>query len=204
MFWLVWLTCMSLSSTAFHSLLVSARSWVMFLFLLNWICLALDWFDIPCWARCMSCLWMHTCLRLDVAHIFVSLNASLTPPALHSLHSIYSGGVSASGGALGLFRLDVCMCQQGGEFWEKWSNKGETCLIFEKLVVHRVFESASFWESCTCEREKLCLGSFCFVIGSGFSSFSLCFLHDCVERYLCLWGVMFWLLIDCVEPLPLS
>ena len=36
------------------------------------------------------------------------------------------------------------------------------------------------------------------------SSFSLCFLHDCVERYLCLWGAMFWLLIDCVEPLPLS
>ena len=75
MFWLVWLTCMSLSSTAFHSLLVSARSWVMLLFLLNWTCLALDWFDIPCWARCRSCLWMHTCLRLDVAHIFVSLNA---------------------------------------------------------------------------------------------------------------------------------
>ena len=30
------------------------------------------------------------------------------------------------------------MCQQGGEFLgEKWSNKGETCLIFEKLVAHR-------------------------------------------------------------------
>ena len=39
---------------------------------------------------------------------------SLTPPALHSLHSICSGGVSVSGGALGL-SLDVCMCQQGGE-----------------------------------------------------------------------------------------
>ena len=25
------------------------------------------------------------------------------------------------------------------------------------------FESASFWESCTCERKKLCFGSFCFV-----------------------------------------
>ena len=35
---------------------------------------------------------------------------SLTPPALHSLHVICSGG------ALGLFRLDVCMCQQGREF----------------------------------------------------------------------------------------
>ena len=35
---------------------------------------------------------------------------SLTTPALYSLHSICSGG------GLGLFRLDVCMCQQGGEF----------------------------------------------------------------------------------------
>ena len=29
LFWLVWITCMSLSCTAFYSLLVSARSWVM-------------------------------------------------------------------------------------------------------------------------------------------------------------------------------
>ena len=42
---------------------------------------------------------------------------SLTPPVLHSLHSICSGGVSVSGGVLGLFSLDVCMCQQGGEVW---------------------------------------------------------------------------------------
>ena len=63
---------------------------------------------------------------------------SLTPPALHSLHSICSGGVSASGGALGLFRLDVCMCQQWGEFGRSDTTRGETCLIFEKLVVHRV------------------------------------------------------------------
>ena len=115
----------------------------------------------------------------------------LSPPALHSLHSICSGGVSASGGALGLFRLDVCMCQQGGEFWEKWSNKGETCLIFWKTCWAQGFESASFWESCTSEREKLCLGSVCFVSGTWFFLFSLHFQHDCVERYLCLRGVMF-------------
>ena len=75
LFWLIWLTCMSMSSTAFHSLFVSARSRVMLLFLINWTCLALDWYDIHCWARCRSCLWMHTCLWLDVAHILVSLNA---------------------------------------------------------------------------------------------------------------------------------
>ena len=50
-----------------------------------------------------------------VAHILVSLNASFTRPTLHSLHSMSSGGVSVSGGALCLFSLDVCMCQQGGE-----------------------------------------------------------------------------------------
>ena len=49
---------------------------------------------------------------------------SLTPPALHSLHGICSGGVSASGGALGLFRLDVCMCQQGGEFFGEVIEQG--------------------------------------------------------------------------------
>ena len=91
---------------------------------------------------------------------------SLTPPALHSLHSICSGGVSDSGGALGLFRLDVCMCQQGGEFWKKWSNKGETCLIFEKLVVHRALRVHHF------EREKLWFGSVCFVSGSLFPRFT--------------------------------
>ena len=70
-----WLTCMSLISTVYHSLLASARSRVMLLFLLNWTCLALDWFDIPCWTRCRSYLWKHTCLWLVVAHILVSLNA---------------------------------------------------------------------------------------------------------------------------------
>ena len=79
---------------------------------------------------------------------------SLTPPASHSLHSICSGGVSASGGALGLFRLDVCMCQQGGEFWEKWSKRGRLVWFFEKTCWAQGFENASFWESCTCEREN--------------------------------------------------
>ena len=71
---------------------------------------------------------------------------SLTPPALHSLHSICSGGVSASGGALGLFRLDVCMGQQGGEFGRNDRTRG-TCLIFEKLVVHRALRVHHFGRS---------------------------------------------------------
>ena len=49
---------------------------------------------------------------------------SLTPPALHSLHSICSGGVSVSGGAIGLCSLDVCMCQQGGEFLREVIEQG--------------------------------------------------------------------------------
>ena len=37
------------------------------------------------------------------------------------------------------------MCQQRGEFLgEKWSNKGETCLIFEKLVAHRAMRAHHF------------------------------------------------------------
>ena len=89
---------------------------------------------------------MHTCLRLDVAHIFVSLNAFTYTSCIAFIAYHLSRGVSASGGALGLFRLDVCMCQQGGEFWEKWSNKGETCLIFKKNLL------------CTGLRECIILG----------------------------------------------
>src|SRR6185312_17208790 len=107
---------------------------------------------------------------------------SLTPPALHSLHSICSGGVSASGGALGLFRLDVCMCQQRGEFWEKRSNKGETCLIFEKLVVHRALRVHHFGRVAPVRGKSFVLG-----VSALFGSwFSLRLQHDCVERYLCL------------------
>ena len=80
---------------------------------------------------------------------------SLTPPALHSLHSICSGGVSVSGGALGLC-LDVCMCQQGGEVSVQTRGK---CMEF-LLCLAPGFSSASgmtvsstasvFEESCLC------------------------------------------------------
>ena len=65
---------------------------------------------------------------------------------LHCIHCIASGQGESQlqGGALGLFRLDVCMCQQGGEFWEKCLNKGETCLIFEKFVEHRALRVHHF------------------------------------------------------------
>ena len=116
---------------------------------------------------------------------------SLTPPALHSWHGIYSGGVSASGGALGLFRLDVWMCQQGGGFLGEVIEQGGDLFDFWKTCCAQGFESASFWKSYTCEREKLYLGSFCFVFGFWFSLLSFHFQHDCIERYLCLWGVMF-------------
>ena len=64
---------------------------------------------------------------------------SLTPPASHSLHIIYSGGVSASGGALGLFSLDVCMCQQGGRILREVIEQGGDLFDFflKKHVVHR-------------------------------------------------------------------
>ena len=71
---------------------------------------------------------------------------SLTPPALHSLHSVCSGGVSVSGGALGLC-LDVCMCQQGGEVSDQ--TRGKLFDFFQKLVVHRALRVHTCGESCT-------------------------------------------------------
>ena len=91
---------------------------------------------------------------------------SLTPPALHSLHSICSGGVSASEGALGLFRLNVCMCQQGGEFLGEVIEQGGDLFDFG-------FESASFWENCTCEGKCISGGVSALVVASGFLVFSL-------------------------------
>ena len=78
---------------------------------------------------------------------------SLTPPALHSLHSMCSGGVSVSGGALGL-SIDVCMCQQGGEVSDRTRGK---------LVVHRALRVHTCGESCTGKGEMHFSGSFCFV-----------------------------------------
>ena len=131
---------------------------------------------------------------------------SLTPPASHSWHGICSGGVSASGGALGLFRLDVCMCQRGGNFWEMWSNKGENCLTFERI---KNLLCTGLWECIHVVRVarvrgKCISGGVSALFWLLVSSFSLCFQHDCVERYLYLWRVMFSTLIDCVELLPLS
>ena len=69
---------------------------------------------------------------------------SLTPPALHSLHSICSGGVSVSGGALGL-SLDVCMCQQGGEVSDRTRGKLFDFLREPKTCGAQGFESAYMW-----------------------------------------------------------
>ena len=89
---------------------------------------------------------------------------SLTPLALHSLHSIFSGGVSVSGGALDLLVL-MCACANKGENFLE-IKQGEFCLIFErtkKPVVHRTLRVHTCGESCTGEGEIHFSGSFCFV-----------------------------------------
>src|SRR6185312_15677010 len=99
---------------------------------------------------------------------------SLAPPALHSLHSICSGGVSVSGGVLGL-SLDVCMCQQGGEVSDRTRGK---LFDFLKFVVHRALRVHTCGESCTGKGEL-------HGVSALFSSwFSFRFLHDCVEPCL--------------------
>ena len=69
----------------------------------------------------------------------------------------------------------MCACANKREnFWEKWSNKGETWDLFDfwKTCCAQDFESALFWESCTCERERLGRGSFLFCLAPGFPSAS--------------------------------
>ena len=95
---------------------------------------------------------------------------SLTPPALHSLHSICSGGVFASGGALGLFRLDVCMCQQGGEIFGERSDRTRGCLIFE-LVVHRALRVHHFGRVALVRGKSFAWGVSALFLAPGFSRF---------------------------------
>ena len=63
-------------------------------------------------------------------------------------------------------------------------------MIFEKLVVHRALRVHHFGRVALV-RGKTLLGEFLLWFWLLVSLFSLCFQHDCVERYLCLWGVMF-------------
>src|SRR6185436_7192922 len=97
---------------------------------------------------------------------------SLTHPALHSWHGICSRGVSASGGALGLFRLDVCMGQQGGEFGRYDRTRG-TCLIFEKVVVHRALRVHHFGRVALVRGKSFAWGVSALVLAPGFLDFPL-------------------------------
>ena len=83
--------------------------------------------------------------------------------------------------------------------------QGETCLIFEKLVVHRALRVHHFGRVALVRvREKLCLGSFYFGFGSWFPRFpsASCMTASSVTSVF--EESCFWLLIDCVELLPLS
>ena len=96
---------------------------------------------------------------------------SLTPPALHSLHSICSGGVLVSGGDLGL-SLDVCMCQQGGEVFGERSDRTQGCLIFE-LVVHRALRVHHFVRVARVRGKCISGGVSALVVVPGFLVFPL-------------------------------
>ena len=121
---------------------------------------------------------------------------SLTPPALHSLHSICSGGVLVSGGALDLFSLDVCMCQQGGEVSDRTKGK---LFDFSKTCCAQGFESA-YVVRIALVRGKCIQWEFLLCLAPGFPSASGMTVSSPTsvfeESCLCL--------IDCVEPLPLS
>ena len=162
-------------------------------------------------------------LLISLYHLILSL----TPPALHSLHSICTGGVLASGGVLGLFRLDVCMCQQGGEFLGDLFDFWKTCCaqgLWECIILG----------DCTCEREKrvhyfgrvalvrgksFAWGVSALFLAPEFSSFSLrfheesCFVFwsiassrcPCLRKSICAWVSDYsWLSELCVTCLSSS
>ena len=59
----------------------------------------------------------------------------------------------------------MCACANKWEnFWEKWSNKGETWDLFD---FWKNLLRTGLWE-CTSGRQRLCMGSVCFVFGSWF------------------------------------
>ena len=77
------------------------------------------------------------------------------------------------------------MCQQGGEFLGEVIEQGGDLFDFEKLVVHRALRVHHFGRVAHVRGKNFGLGVSA-LIWLLFSSFSLLFQHDCVERYLCL------------------
>ena len=64
--------------------------------------------------------------------------------------------------------------------------QGDTCLIFEKLVEHRALRVHHFVRVALVRGKNFAWGVSALFLALEFSSFSLHFLNDCVERYLCL------------------
>ena len=79
-------------------------------------------------------------------------------------------------GEFWVFLALMCACANKGEkFWEKWTNKGDTCLIFEKLVVHRALRVHHFGGVALVRGKSFALGCFeslCFVSLLAFPSLS--------------------------------
>ena len=80
---------------------------------------------------------------------------------LHLLHCIHCIA-SVQGESQLQGELDVCMCQQGGEFFGERSDRTRGCLIFE-LVVHKALRVHTNGESCIGKGKMHFSGSFCFI-----------------------------------------
>ena len=146
------------------------------------------------------------------AHVLVTRCCSYpcTPKCfhLHLLHCIhciaYVQGEFQLQGELWVFLNLMCACANKGEnFGRSDRTRGRPVWFFEKLLVHMALRVHHFGRVALGRGKNFAWRVSALVLAPGFLV-SLCFLHDCVERYLCLWGVMFWILIDCVELLPLS
>ena len=126
---------------------------------------------------------------------------------LHRIHCITSvQGESQLQRELKVFLGLMYACaNKGDNFGRSDRIRRRPVWFLKNLLCTWLWECISLGELHLWERGKnFAWGVSALVLAPGFLVFPLCVLRDCVERYLCLWGVMFWLLIDYVEPLPLS
>ena len=83
-------------------------------------------------------------------------------------------------------------------------NKGEIYLIFEKLVVHRALKVHYFGRVALVRGKNFCLGVSALFLAPGFLRFPSTSSMTASSVTSVFEESCFWLLIDCVELLPLT
>ena len=79
----------------------------------------------------------------------------------------------------------MCACAHKGEILREVIEQGGALFVFEKLVVHKALRVHHFGRVALVRGKNFVWGVSA-LVWLLVSLFTLCFLHDCVERYLCL------------------